>query len=280
MQKYNRHLINQTGTAVFMALLILVLVTTMSVAWFMQSSVIIRSTEQMLTSEKMNLLSQSVVDWAISTVVISSQNENTIWPKIFSEYKMADSQAIISGSVDDYQSRININRLTNKETQNAFMKLLSILRVNISEKNALALRDEIIAWITPVDSITPAMIAINSQYNKKNPSYRAANRPLQSVSELRLIQGVTPSLYLSIRPYLCALPPKISPNLIFASPVVRQAFDVKAASLATFKPSEYFIVRSDVRLSNQYLVLYTLLHKTMLNNKAQVGIVWQSRGTL
>jgi len=48
--------------------------------------------------------------------------------------------------------------------------------------------------------------AEDGDYLRKDPPYRTANTALQSVMELRSLEGMTEELYESIRPYLCARP--------------------------------------------------------------------------
>lgn len=90
----------QSGTAVFMALLVVTLITTMSVAWFMQYRTNIRLTQQMLISEQAFLYAQGVVDWGISTLTEATQNTAPTWPKILPETAIAESKGTFSGRID------------------------------------------------------------------------------------------------------------------------------------------------------------------------------------
>lgn len=60
--------------------------------------------------------------------------------------------------------------------------------------------------------------AEDDYYTRLPTPYRAANRPLADVSELRLIKGVTPEIYAKLAPYVVAWP-KILPINVNTAPV-------------------------------------------------------------
>ncbi len=44
--------------------------------------------------------------------------------------------------------------------------------------------------------------------------------------------------------------------------------------------SEYFLAQLEVKLGQQRIVLYSLLHVELVNNIIQVAVLWRSRGTI
>lgn len=87
----------------------------------------------------------------------------------------------------------------------AQFQVLQRLLTSLELKPALA--QAIADWIDPdQDPLFPDG-AEDSDYNVLNPPYLAANHPLSSVSELRLIKGVDQEVYDKLAPLVCVLPP-------------------------------------------------------------------------
>jgi general secretion pathway protein K len=266
----------QSGTAVFMALFVVTLTTVMTIAWYNQIHLSARRTQQMLISDQTYLYAKGVVDWAIGVI----KTNNTLWPQTLPKTRLTEQQYVVSGRIDDYQSRLNLNSLTDKNTLDAFVRLILVLDPTMDPTAATQLGNEIVAWITPFENLTSKMSTLNEQYKQKAIPYRAANRPMQSTSELRMIGNITPELYLKLQPYISALPFRTRLNLKYGSPLLLQIFNVSPEDFVKTYPSEYFLVRADVQLNKEYAIIYTLLHKVEINKKIYVGIVWQSHGTL
>jgi general secretion pathway protein K len=66
--------------------------------------------------------------------------------------------------------------------------------------------DALIDWIDSNDQTVSAYGAEDGQYLVAEPAYRAANQPFTSVSELRLIEGMTEEAYRALVPHVAALP--------------------------------------------------------------------------
>ena len=114
----------------------------------------------------------------------------------------------VSGQVLDQQGCFNINNLDGPYAEQAaeqFKRLLGFLE-GADPYIAPGLVQAIQDWIDPgLDPRTPGG-AEDSIYTGFDPPYRAANRPMQSVSELMLVNGMTPELYQALLPYVCAVP--------------------------------------------------------------------------
>jgi general secretion pathway protein K len=260
----------QSGTAILMALCVVTLVTAMSILWFKQSRVLVHRTEQMLKSEQAYLSAQKIVYWAKGIIKKTTDQDYQKFPIYYSSILPGEGE--ISGYIDDYQGRLNIN------TKAAFIRLIVSLDKAISEGEAGLIADAIVAWITPFNLITGRMTEINAIYLQNTPSYHAANQFMQNVSELRAVAGITPTLYSQLKPHVSALPPNTEMNFANSSLPILNAYHIDPKNPVKSKSSEYFLVRSEVKLIDQYLILYTLLHKQMINNQMNVGVIWQSVG--
>lgn len=108
--------------------------------------------------------------------------------------------------IDGLGGRINLNDLVlggeavdpvTKERMTALLQVLDITSVRV---------DALIDWIDGNDQTVTAYGAEDGQYLVAEPPYRAANQPFTSVSELRLIEGMTEEAYRALLPHVAALP--------------------------------------------------------------------------
>ncbi len=274
----------QTGTALFLALFVVSLVVSLTIVWFMKNRIAIKHTQQMLVADQAYLYAQGMIDWAASILVLSATTTNTnqenTWPKLLPKTHLPDGHGFMSGRIDDYQTRINLNNLTDENTRKVFINLLSMLHVNIQEPAMALLPDAIIAWMTPINRLTSSAVAFDMQYLQYTPPYRAANRPLQSVSELRLIAGVTPALFNKLAPYLSTLPSNVKQHFKGAPPFIVSAYGESEEPESSSQSSHYYLVQANIEIDDLALVVYGLLYRTMTDKGPVVGIIWQGRGTV
>ena len=99
-------------------------------------------------------------------------------------------------------------------------RLFELLQINPD------LVDAIVDWVDPDEKPEPAG-AESLYYQTLRPSYRAANGPLQTVLELRLIKGMTPDIITKLSKLVTVYPPEggSKVNLNTADPLVLQALD-------------------------------------------------------
>lgn len=84
-----------------------------------------------------------------------------------------------------------------------FARLMRLIGVPgaVAEQVAAGASD----WID-TDADQQAQGAEDSTYLAQQPAYRTAGTLMGDVSELRAVAGVTPALYMQLRPWICALP--------------------------------------------------------------------------
>ncbi len=108
--------------------------------------------------------------------------------------------------IDELGGRINLNDLVSPAgqvdttTRDRLARLLQVL--DISDVSV----DAIVDWIDDNDQTTSAYGAEDGEYLLSDPSYRAANQPFASVTELRLIRGMTEEAFTALLPHVAALP--------------------------------------------------------------------------
>jgi general secretion pathway protein K len=149
----------------------------------------------------------------------------------------------VQGRLEDLQGRFNLNNLidatgaTNEEAVEGFRRLLLALELDVR------LADRMADWIDR--DIEPNFPdgAEDGEYLSRAPPFRAANRPVTSVSELLL---VFPELgradYMALRPYVTALPRGTRVNINSALPEVllsaAEGFGPREAELIVFDRPE------------------------------------------
>jgi general secretion pathway protein K len=126
----------------------------------------------------------------------------------------------IKVSVEDAQGRFNLNNLLQSNAPSPldvqiFQRLLVELKLNPLLANAL------IDWMDPDDNVTSPGGAEDVDYLTLKTPYRAANQPLTSVEELRLVKGFDAKTVETLLPFVTVLPPgRTAINVNTASPEV------------------------------------------------------------
>lgn len=156
-----------------------------------------------------------------------------IWARSLPPSPLEDGISVMSGRfpgeqegmfryLEDLQGRFNLNnlqclppkapaegegeqeRFTPREAQ--FLRLLqSFEEPRLSLQEAIVVLDSFCDW-RDSDSTPRLYGAENDYYYGRAPAYRASNRPLASVTELRAVANVTPALYQRLAPLVTVWP--------------------------------------------------------------------------
>jgi general secretion pathway protein K len=304
----------QRGVVIVVALFIVALVATISYVMMARLDRDTERTSLLLRDVQAEFYAQGSIAWAIAQLHSDWENQK--------QNQLIDATPIISpvtevngykimSTIYDMQGRFNLNNLNqgNGETQTDFMRLLRVVEPDLSDQNAQDIARAVLAWVSPMGQQGDE----SKYYSELSLPYRAAHRPMISISELRLVKGITPQLFNALRPYVTALPNTTLLNVQSAAapvfvilsktmtldagrsveelraktPIVstRQFLNldvVKNHQVAANKiivTSSYFLVETHVEIEKQRVVLYTLLERiTSQKNKATVSILWQSKG--
>ena len=112
--------------------------------------------------------------------------------------------AIVSGSASGNTNSSGSSNTT--EAMEAFHTMLLSLSVDgLDNFTADTLRDSLADWVDEDDSMRPYG-AEDSEYESREFPYLAANGPLASKSELRIINGVSPEWLDDVLPLVCVIP--------------------------------------------------------------------------
>jgi len=127
----------------------------------------------------------------------------------------------IQGRIEDLNGRFNLNNLINATGESdpdaieSFRRLLTALELDVR------LADRMADWIDRDLEPNFPDGAEDSAYLSRQPPFRAANRPITSVSEIMLVYPeLGRSGYEQLRPYVAALPRGSTININTAQPAV------------------------------------------------------------
>lgn len=113
---------------------------------------------------------------------------------------------VIEAQIDDLQGKLNINSLINSNGSkdqvviDRFTNLFLVLEIDEFRL------EKVIDWIDENDEVDGSEGAEEGDYLIRDKPYRTGNQPFASISELMLIDGITPEIYAKLLPHVTALP--------------------------------------------------------------------------
>lgn len=229
----------QEGAALIIAMLVFALATTMVVAMSSEFTLFLkRGANTFIKQQSLAYLrgGEELAGLALRQDQLADQEAererddlNEIWAQEIPPYAL-DEGGWLVGTLEDLDGRFNINSVAGKApegkrfttAQKQFIRLLQTSeQLPVSEQDAVLITEALMDWIDE-DSEPRDFGAEDDYYFDMTPSYRAANRELQSVSELLLVAYMTPEIYQSIAPYLSVWGPGKKINVHTAPiPVLR-----------------------------------------------------------
>lgn len=148
-----------------------------------------------------------------------------LWAFPIEKYAIGDG--LLTAQIEDERGKLNLNDLAAGGDPNArkakllrVKRLFELLQVNPD------LVDAIVDWVD-ADDVPEAAGAETLYYQSLKPPYRAANGPLQTVRDLRLIKGMTPDIVDRLQRYVTVYPKEgeSKVNINTADIIVLQALD-------------------------------------------------------
>jgi general secretion pathway protein K len=302
----------QQGVVIVIALLIVAIVASLAYIMVGRLSRDTRRTTLLLHDVQAYFYAQGAVAWAQDQLRLDWQRQKPdqivdAMP-VKSPINEEDGYRITS-TIYDMQGRFNLNNLGSNDAQTDFQRLVKYLQPKMPSDQVDSFIKALIDWLRPGQG----QAELTQYYAGLEHPYRASHRPMISVSELRLVKGMTPSLYLALSPYVTALPivslinvqTADVPVLLLLSPSMTPAAAkaiieqrkqtpmtdvnkfanidvVKNNKISTNKVtviSNYFLLETEVSIGDQHAVFYTLLERITHDKQAIVNVVWQSRGT-
>lgn len=148
-----------------------------------------------------------------------------VWAMPITNYQIGDG--LLTAQIEDERGKLNLNELASQSDPIArtkkitrFKRFFELVQVNPD------LVDAIVDWVD-ADEVPEPTGAESAYYQSLRPAYRAANTPLQTVSELYLIKGMTDDIVQRLLKYVTVYPAETDGkiNLNTADPIVVQALD-------------------------------------------------------
>lgn len=219
-----RVMLRQTGVALITALLVVALATVAAAAMASRLQLDVRRTANLFDGDQAYVYALGVESWARVALARDNKDVDRLdedWAKRLSPIAVPGGQ--VDGYVTDLQGRFNLNNLVTDDgrlseaDERYFRRLLRLLQLN--EELSTAIAD----WIDPDFETRFPDGAEDDYYLSTQTPYRAANRRLQSISELRLVKGIDATAWNKLAPYVCALPGRSPLNINTASAPVLAA---------------------------------------------------------
>ena len=301
------------GSALISALFIMTLVAIAATAMSIHLQRDIYRTRISIQHDALILSAEGVTNWAImqlsqTTLKPIKANETGRILDFPKTLKSIYPNILTTGFIIDLQSRFNLNNLQDKRYQPIFKHLLQQKIPSMKEATQKQ-------WINALSSFikrssnTPLDEELRLLYLKRKPPYYPANEPLQDVSELRLVLGVTQPFYQALLPNICALP-EITPininsapktllmtlgkgltaseankiihargehgvkNLLKIDPLLEElAIDREQITLE----STYFLITATTVLENRSLTVYTMVKRFKnRQGRMRVDVIYQT----
>lgn len=214
----------QRGIALIIALLLVAIGALVAAGLIDQTELSIARTRNQLREQQAYAYARGLEVWAVDLLRRDSATGTTdsnrdSWAQGLPPMDVPGGK--LSGGMRDQNGCINLNALVkNGQPQPVMQKrldrLLSVLKINPS------LTESIIDWID-ADSTPMPGGAETLNYLLLDPPYRAANRQMLHISELRLVRGVDAKTYARLAPHVCATPRNSPLNINTASVEVLMA---------------------------------------------------------
>jgi general secretion pathway protein K len=303
---------SQRGTAIIIALFVMAIAAAASVAMVSRLQVDIKRTESILNATQATQIAQGSVAWAIDRLNMDWQQKkpDQLVDKtpIISPEDTKDGYKIKS-VITDAQALFNINNLAVADYQFDFLRLLKIIEPKLKNSDATRITIAIHDWLTANNSPD-----IAAYYAGLNPGYKSPHTLMASASELRLVKGMTPTLYNKLLPNVIALPSTTPININNAPLAVMMSLSqsltypaaqkvlqtrkttpfldtqtftnldaLKSSHLDSGKVavvSNYFLLETKVSIGQQQTILYTLLSRTAQGPKSTTAVLWQLKGAM
>lgn len=207
----------QQGVALIVALLVLAIATGLAATMIVRNQNAIGTTSALINGARADELASSAL--VLAQALLDRDDRHVDGPADPWAQPLTGipvDAATMSLRVIDLQGRFNLNSLITAEdkvdlvAKTRFQHLLSALHIQTDISNAL------IDWISRNPNLEPL-----SQTSTPDTPFVPAGRPMQSVTELRALPGVTPDIYRRLAPYVTTLPIGTPINLNSApSPVL------------------------------------------------------------
>lgn len=207
IERYLHVRAKQNGLALITAMLVVAIAATTAAYLSLDQQIWSRQAQNLSDRAQAEVVRAGALEWAVTILAKDAKDSQSDdltenWAKDLPPLAVEGGQ--VAGRIVDAQGKFNLNNLVrggnpSPPDSGAFRHLLQSLQINPD------LTDAVIDWID-TDSNARAAGAEDIDYLQMPTPYRAANQPLQSVEELRLVRGFTREMVEKLRPWVTVLP--------------------------------------------------------------------------
>lgn len=201
---------SQRGVALITAVMIVALTTTMVSGLMVSQNLAVHRATNMRSMDSAWWYLIGLEEWAATILRRDAEDSqydalDELWAMPI-DFLPVDEGAL-SGRIIDLQGRFNLNTLGLPDSGEYFAQFQRLLQgiPDLRDINPANLAAQIADWID-TDATPRPFGAEDDVYLALQPSRRAANRPMTSLSELRLMPEMTPELYAALEPHITVLP--------------------------------------------------------------------------
>ena len=218
----------QRGVALITVLLVVAIATVVTAGMIARQQLSIRSSSNQLTARQAwhyalggEALAQALLSRDLQQAggnpSQSVDHLREAWARKLPPFEVDDGR--ISVQIEDLAGRFNLNSLVVNQTlvplaHQRFQRLLQALKIDP------LFADRLVDWLDKNQQPQGSSGAEDNDYLLLQPAYRAANRRLQDVAELRLLLELSERDYRRLLPFVSALPENIGLNVNTASALV------------------------------------------------------------
>ena len=231
-------LARQQGVAIITALLIVAIATTVSVSISTRLQLDVRRTGNMIAGEQAYLYSLAAESW--SRRILEDDRERNEIDHLGENWAIElppipVEGGYIRGKLTDLQSCFNLNTLMSDDNPDNPVARTRLERLVANLKLDPGIVQAIIDWLDADLQTTIPDGAEDAYYMNLERPYRAANGPILSSSEMRLIRGFDdPRIYQILLPHVCAfgVPAPININTATEEVLRSLADDISISDVA------------------------------------------------
>ena len=224
------------GVALITAMLVVAIAATVGTAMALHSDIWLRkatNARDRTQAEAIRIGAEHFAAWALRKDARESKTDDLseAWAQP-QTLPIDNGVGVVSVQLTDAHGRFNLNNLVKNDQPQAayagmFRRLLELQSLSPD------LAEATIDWIDANSQAQPNG-AEDIDYLGLTPPYRSANRPFDSVDELRLVKGFKADMVDRLRPFLTALPSDTAININTASATVLAAM-YPAVSVSTME---------------------------------------------
>lgn len=198
----------QNGIALITAILLVSIATITAVTLAARQQYDLRRSANLLDGDQAYAYSEGVETWARLILARDAEDNQTdhlreVWATELAPVAVPGGQ--LNGRIRDAQGRFNLNNLINDAGTENPLALERYRRLLLLLQLPPELAESLLDWLDP-DINLRLNGAEDNEYLLEDPPYRAANRRLNSPSELHYVKGYDAEAVRRLTPFVTALP--------------------------------------------------------------------------